>query len=95
MTTVESVTVTASPDAPTTRRRAVLPSWTVAYGLPVAVSVVASRQWFSRHEFLASGDIPPFIRDSLAHELTDVWNHQATGARRNRYPCCSWLRSWC
>src|SRR5262249_58321322 len=36
--------------------------------------------WFSWGRFGASGDIPPFVRDNLAGEVTSSWNHQATGA---------------
>jgi arabinofuranan 3-O-arabinosyltransferase len=70
-------------DRPADGRRHGPPRWwfpLIAYAIPVAITVLATRIWFSPGRFAATGDIPPFVRDSLAGELTGSWGHQATGA---------------
>ena len=87
--------MTALPDAARVRRTPTpAPSaWTppsrsaarIGYGVPVLAAILATLTWFSPGRFIASGDISPFIRDNLAGELTDLWNHQITGAGSASY----------
>jgi arabinofuranan 3-O-arabinosyltransferase len=70
-------------EAPPPRRGRRWAAWrfpVIAYAGPVAITVLATRTWFSPGRFAATGDIPPFVRDSLAHEVVGSWSHQATGA---------------
>ncbi len=48
-------------------------------GAALFAALVTSR-WFHWGEFIASGDIPVFVRDGLYPEFTSVWNHFTTGA---------------
>lgn len=57
----------------------------LGYGIPVAAAVGATLTWFSPGGFVAGGDITPFVRDSLAHELFSPWSHQLTGAGSTSY----------
>ncbi len=52
----------------------------VAYVTPVGMTLLATTRWFSSGRFIAALDNPPFVRDSLATEVTSVWSHQSTGA---------------
>jgi arabinofuranan 3-O-arabinosyltransferase len=67
-------------DSPWRRRWAAWRFPLLAYAAPVGITVLATLTWFSWGRFGASGDIPPFVRDNLAGEVTSSWNHQATGA---------------
>lgn len=61
-------------------------SWKwIAFGLPVGVVLVVVTLWFHAGGYLASGDVGPFVRDSLVHELGSLWNHQDSGAGSPSY----------
>lgn len=61
-------------------------SWRwIAYGIPVGVVLVVVTLWFHAGGYLASGDVGPFVRDSLVHELGSLWNHQDSGAGSPSY----------
>lgn len=57
----------------------------VAYGFPSLVVLLATTRWFSAGAFMASGDVPPYIRTNLAHEVFSLWNHQASGGGSTYY----------
>lgn len=63
------------------RYRASLVTYLPGTGLAVA----ASQSWFRSGTFLATGDVPPFLRRGLASELGWLWNHQLTGAGSSSY----------
>ncbi len=52
----------------------------IGYIAPVVITILATLTWFSWGRFAATADIPPFVRDSLAGEVTGTWSHQTTGA---------------
>jgi arabinofuranan 3-O-arabinosyltransferase len=52
----------------------------LAYAVPTACAFVASQMWFVSGRFIASGDIPPFIRDTHFHEIGSLWGHLITGS---------------
>lgn len=58
-----------------TRRR-----WWIATAAPVVAAAAISQTWFQKGSFIASGDIPPFVRTAVEAEYTWAWNHDLTGA---------------
>lgn len=57
----------------------------IMYGVPVAVAIAMTFRWFRPGQFVAAGDVSPFIRDGLATELWSGWTHQMTGAGSTSY----------
>lgn len=57
----------------------------VGYGLPAAAALAVAVAWFRPGRFIASGDVTPFLRDSLSSELFSAWSHQLTGAGSESY----------
>ena len=55
-------------------------SLALGYAVPVTAASAATLTWFRRGEFVAAGDIGPYLRNGLASELGTVWNHRVTGA---------------
>jgi arabinofuranan 3-O-arabinosyltransferase len=51
-----------------------------AYATPAAAAFMAVQSWFVPGRFIASGDIPPFVRTAVIEELGSLWGHQITGA---------------
>jgi arabinofuranan 3-O-arabinosyltransferase len=49
------------------------------YVVSSVLAAIVSISWF-RTDFIASGDVGPFLRENLAGETGAVWNHQQTGA---------------
>src|SRR6266540_4763770 len=50
------------------------------YGIPAMVALAISQTWFASGTFIASGDLPPFVRDNLWGEAGGLWSHSITGA---------------
>jgi arabinofuranan 3-O-arabinosyltransferase len=61
----------------------------IAYALPVTIAVLATMTWFSWGKFAAFLDVPPFVHDNMAGEVTSLWNHQTTGAGSTSTPMLS------
>src|SRR5262249_37629144 len=55
----------------------------LSLAVPALVAAAATLNWFPFTKFMAGGDITPFVRDGIAAELTDYWNHGTTGAGAN------------
>jgi arabinofuranan 3-O-arabinosyltransferase len=51
-----------------------------AYLMPTAVSALIVQTWFRPGAFIAGGDLPPFVRNGLAFEITSWWGHSGIGA---------------
>lgn len=49
------------------------------------VGVAVSQTWFRSGAFIATGDIPPFVHQSLRGEFLWLWNHENTGAGSRSY----------
>ncbi|MGH8874373.1 MAG: hypothetical protein ACRDVM_03855, partial [Acidimicrobiia bacterium] len=57
----------------------------LAYLLPTSLAIAASQSWFRPGTYIATGDVPPFLRRGLAAEFGWLWNHQLTGAGSPSY----------
>jgi arabinofuranan 3-O-arabinosyltransferase len=76
----------ARPAPPRRSARARLRSWlarhrlgVIGYLLPALTAAVVVLGWFRPGHFIASGDVPPFVRDNLAREWWSLWSHQSSG----------------
>ncbi|MCP3990920.1 MAG: DUF3367 domain-containing protein, partial [Actinomycetia bacterium] len=52
---------------------------------PALIAATVAMTWVRPEEFMASGDIAPYLRDGLGVEVGLVWNHQLTGAGSTSY----------
>src|SRR5947208_8582801 len=48
--------------------------------LPPVVAAIVALFWVPFDRFLAAGDVTPFFREGVAHELTSYWSHRTNGA---------------
>jgi arabinofuranan 3-O-arabinosyltransferase len=53
---------------------------TAAYLVPAVAALLATQTWFRAGTFVATGDVPPFIRTNLMAEVSSVWGHSIAGA---------------
>jgi arabinofuranan 3-O-arabinosyltransferase len=56
-----------------------------AYVLPAVLAFGVTASWFRAGAFVASGDVPPFVRAGVAYESGSLWGHQYTGAGSPSY----------
>lgn len=57
----------------------------IDYLVTTALATMIAQTWFEAKLHTATGDITPFVRDSLAASLPDVWGYQLTGAGSPSY----------
>jgi arabinofuranan 3-O-arabinosyltransferase len=57
----------------------------LSYILPSLLAALVVQSWFSPGRFIATGDVGPFVRISVAHEMDSSWGHQYTGAGSPSY----------
>jgi arabinofuranan 3-O-arabinosyltransferase len=57
----------------------------LSYLLPSLLVALVVQSWFSPGRFIASGDVGPFVRTSVAQEVDSSWGHQYTGAGSPSY----------